>query len=168
MTQTQDLISAQEEVLLAWEAAQWVERPKGRTWWLVAGTITVTAIIIAMIYDAWSSAVVFALAAATYYQLSHEKPGTQEIVITDFGIHIDEQFWQYSQLRHFWIIYHRANPELNTLQFEIRENRFAKVKTVLLEGMSPVQVRDVLARQIPEAEGMEEGGMDFWTRVLRL
>ncbi len=168
MTQTQNLIHAQEEVLLAWEAAQWAEHHRGKTWWVVAGTLVMAAIIFALIYDAWSAALAFAMLAATYYLLSHEKPETQEIVITDFAIHIDEEFWQYSQIRHFWIIYHPSSPQMNALQFEIKQGHFTKVKNVLLEDMSPVKVRDVLARQIPEAEGREERGMDFWARVLKI
>ncbi|MCX6807674.1 MAG: hypothetical protein NTZ80_02645 [Patescibacteria group bacterium] len=159
-------IHPDDKILLGWNAREWIQHEKGTTWWIIAGIAVIIAVIVALIYGQWTTAVVFALLGGTYYLISHEKPRVVPISITEFGVHFGDKFWQYANIRKFWIVY--DPPHVTTLHLDIKEGKMIKEIVIQLEDLNPLDVRDTLARQIPEAEGQEERSLDKIARTLKI
>lgn len=155
-----------DEVVLGWHAREWMDHEKGSMWWTVAGILVVLVVVISLIYGSWTTAVVFALLAGTYYLLAHERAEVVEVSVTELGVRFGEKFWQYANIKEFWLVY--DPPRVTTLHLEIREGKFKKEIVIQMEDVNPLDVRDALSQQIPEAEGMEEGALDQMARVLKI
>jgi hypothetical protein len=162
---SQDSLRAGDNVLLGWHAREWIDHERGAVWWSVASVLFILAVVISLINEVYSAAFAFAALGGLLWVLSHHPAPIVQVSITEMGVQFGERFWQYANIKQFWIIHEKG---LSQLHLEVREGRWSKEFAIQLEDVNPLDVRDELARQIPEAEGKEEGLIDFLARTLKL
>jgi hypothetical protein len=152
------------EPLLAWEAAEYVHYEKSRTWYLVAGVITILLIAFWIFSEDYIPAVAVALLAGVVYLYSHELPSIQQIVVNRLGIAVGDKFYPFVSVKSFWMIIDQNVRQLNIET----TGKLGQTVTIQLGSVDPILVRKTLAVEIPEASGREESMLDRLARALKL
>jgi len=157
--------SIHNKLLLAWKAPEFISHPKSKRWFLIAGTIALALIAYALYTDSATMAIVFIVLAGVYYLTHRQEPRIIDIKVTQLGIYAGKDFYPYNTINSFWIVYHP--PYVHTLNLKIAGKTFKKV-VLQLDRQNPVEVREVLSREVPEVEGEGESVGEIITRLLRL
>ncbi|MBN1258473.1 hypothetical protein JXA05_01815 [Candidatus Peregrinibacteria bacterium] len=152
--------------LLSWSAPEFIPAPRGKTWFLAAGVIVVSLIAYAIFTGSAVMAIVFILISGLFYMTHNKPPRIVETKITPLGVFYDRQFHAYNTINSFWVVYHP--PYVRALYLRISGRGGQRVIKIELLDQDPVEVRKMLAREIPEAEGAGEPMMDLLIRALRL
>lgn len=156
---------AHEKALFEWNAPEYVHYEKDRRWFIVAGLVAMGFIFYGIIWGSPFFSIAIAVLSAVYY-LQHTKPPRKiKIKISAMGIKIDTKFFPFSNLKSFWIVYNP--PEVTTLHFKTVNHINAEL-TIQLADTDPSQMREFLARQLPEEEGKGEGFVNMLVRIFRL
>lgn len=153
------------EDILAWEAPEYATRERGERWYMIAGVCAVSLIAYGLVTAQYTMAIVFALLAAVYH-LVHNHPERDVVIrITTLGIVIDDQFYQFSDIASFWIVYDPSG--IRKLYIRNRK-RFSADMGVELMDQDPMAVRQALERNVSEIVGKSEHGTEKLARWLNL
>ena len=153
------------KVLLEWRTPEFIPHPRGKIWFIIAGILILSFVIYAILTNSATTAIVFIILTGVYYLTHNQEPRIISIKITELGISIDKNFYPYNTINSFWIVYHP--PFVRTLNLRLGTKSFTQIKIELSE-QNPVEVRQFLAKEIPEIEGAEESMIDILIRLLRL
>ena len=153
------------KLLLEWKAPEFISHPKSATWFLMASIVILLLIVYAIYTNSATMAIVFIVLAGVYYLTHRQTHRMIDIKITELGIYMDEKFYPYNMINSFWVVYHP--PYVHTLNLRLGTKSRTKI-TIQLDQQNPVEVRKLLAREIPEIEGEEESFGDALVRLLRL
>lgn len=156
---------SQEVILLEWNAPEFHELKRGPLWYLLAGLLVTSLILYGILSKSMTLVFAFLMLTGVFWVTHHHKPKTLRIQITDLGLHYGEQFFPYSHLKQFWIVYHP--PYLHCLYLK-RSGKKESLLRLQLNGQAPSPVRQLLAREILEKEGGTEPVLDTFSRLLRL
>lgn len=152
--------------LLRFLTKESVDHERGKTWFLIGGAFAILGIV----YGIWSDSLSFSILCILLvgiYTLNHKREAPEiEVSITDLGIRWGKHFFQYSQIKNFWILW--LPGEMEHLHFAIHEGYFWKEITIPIFGQDPAQIRALLSYHIPEGEGKSERFTDFLARKLKL
>jgi hypothetical protein len=152
------------KVLTSWVSPEYADHHKGIIWYVLAGLVLVGILWYSLMSASWSTAVVFVLFAGVYLMNMHSKPRDAANAITELGVQVGGQFYAFSQIKGFWIVY--KPPRVSTLHIQLVGKR--DDIAVELDEQSPAVVRNLLSREIPEIEGKGESFVNYVTRVLKL
>ncbi|MBI5415004.1 hypothetical protein HZA38_05855 [Candidatus Peregrinibacteria bacterium] len=150
--------------ILKWHVPEYEYRDKGPIWKFLAILLVIGLIIYGIISDSYPFSVVVALFAGVYF-LTHKKPKVIEICVTDMGIQVDHRFYEFSNIRNFWILFKPG--EVETLNLHLAKNVVKEV-SILLGEQDPAELREVLSRFVSELAGKDESAVDWITRKLKL
>lgn len=164
-TNTETTPDVHNEVLLEWMTPEFMPMHRSKLWYVMAGLFMVGIIGYAVYSESITMAVVFILLAATFMMTSKQKPRMMKVTISKLGIEYNKEFYHYHNINSFWIVYHPAY--VRSLYLRIGGKSFKYVK-IELNHQNPVEVRELLSKEIPEIEGAEERPIDIITRLLRL
>ncbi len=154
------------EVILQWEMPEYAHYDKGKTWYLIAGVIVLALIVYGLFMAEYTMVLAFALLAGVYYVLHNETPKNITIIITTHGLVIDKDFYQFSDIDHFWIV-HKPHSNLKVLYLRALKKMSTDVRIELME-QDPMLVRQLLQTQIKEESGTDETFVDKVSRWLKL
>lgn len=152
-------------MVLSWVSPEFIKHPKGRLWFIIAGLIVIAVIFYSILKNSWSTAVVFTVLAGVYFLQQRTEARNIQIIISEIGVKVGENFYPYNQIKFFWIIY--DPPFVKTLNFKTTNRIFPQI-TIQLNDQNPALVRNYLVQQIPEIEGKEESFSDILIRMFRL
>ncbi len=161
---TSGLRQSKGRKLLSWSVPEYVYHEKNTFWKFCAIVVIMGMIVYGILSDSYPFAIVIALFAGVY-GLVHKPPKKIEIHITDMGVEVDHYFYPYSNIRNFWIIFKPG--EVETLNLRLMKNVVKEV-SVLMGDQDPAEIRETLARFVPELVGKDEGFFDWLIRKLRL
>jgi hypothetical protein len=151
-----------DRVLLGWRARSWKNHDKDRKWYIAAGVPVALLIVLMFINENWLGGVLFGLIGGAYYIFAHAEPDILDVSISELGVYYGQQFWQYQEIRQFWMI---ISDQVRTLHLEtIGDRGHTDEVMIQLEDVNPLDVREMLAKNVPEAEGRKE---DFFHRLGR-
>lgn len=153
------------EILLEWMTPEFMPMHRSKLWYVIAGFVMLGIIGYAVYSESITMAVVFILLAGTFMMTNKQKPRMIKVKISNLGIEYDKQFYHYHNINAFWIVYQPAY--VRSLYLRIAGKGFKYIK-IELNHQNPVEVRDLLSKEIPEIEGAEERPIDIITRLLRL
>ncbi len=151
-------------VLLRWKVPEYLYHKKGPIWKAVAIFCVIGFIIYGILTHSYPFSVVVGLFAGVYF-LTHKEPKIIEIQVTDMGVAVDHRFYEYSNIRNFWIIYRPGVVE--NINFRVTKN-VIKELSVLLGDQDPAELREILSRFVPEISGKDESFVDLLSRKLKL
>ena len=151
-------------VLISWAAPGYKEHSKGVVWYAVATLSLLGILWYSLMSGSWSTAVVFLLFAGVYVMsMQHKSPDVMS-GITELGVQHGTKFYPFSRIKGYWVVY--KPPEVKVLHIQL----VGKKEDISIElgNQSPVQVRNLLSREIPEIEGKGEPFLNYVTRILKL
>ena len=151
---------------MSFETPEFITLPRGMTWYVVAGGLVALLIAYAAYTGSLSMAIVFALIAGLFILVQNKKPRTLSFSVTNMGVFYDEEFYPYNQIDAFWIVYHP--PYIRSLYLNIRNGKRLNRLKVELDAQDPQELRALLLKEVPEAEGANEPMSDLIIRILRL
>lgn len=153
------------KIIASWTAPQYFEHHKSARWYQVALAVVVISSVLAFLDGNWSMALAIIVFAFVYQSLHTSNPSQQiRIVISELGIRVGPNFYPYSHIQAFWIIYDNG---IKTLNLRPANNFFYDI-IIQLNDQDPVAVRKYLVGQIPEWEGKSERLGDVILRLLKL
>jgi len=153
------------KTLLEWKTPEFIPVPRGPIWYLVASIIVIGLVVYAILTDSATMAIVFILLAGMFFMTHRRQPRIVDVRITKLGVFYDKTFYHYSAINAFWVVYHPPFVRVLYLRLGGRSYRLIKIE---LNHQDPTEIRNLLAKEIPEVEGMEEHGFDMLARILRL
>ncbi len=153
------------KLLITWKAPDFIPHQKGAKWFIIAGILMLLIITYAIYTGSATMAIVFIVLAGTYYLTRNQAPKIIDIKITELGIFVGTKFYPYNTINSFWIVYHP--PFVRTLNLKLSNKTCSRI-VIQLDAQNPVEVRKVLAKEIPEIEGGKESTTEVITRMLRL
>ncbi len=154
------------QTLLEWKTPEFVPMPRGKTWYMTASIIVICLVAYAIFTDSATMAIAFILLAGIFFMTHKQAPRIVIVKIMKLGVEYDKKFYHYNMINAFWIVYHP--PFIRTLYLRLNSGKAYKYVKIELNYQDPTVVRNMLTREMPEIEGVEERTIDTLTRLLRL
>lgn len=95
-----------------WQAPEYFHREKTSDWFWGLGIITLTFVIISVIYTNYIFAIFLAAAAFTMALFAHKPPRTVTVQVGPRGIVVGNKLYHYSELESFWIRENDLHPKI--------------------------------------------------------
>lgn len=151
-----------ETIYHEWEALEYEFHPKDKKWYTYVALFTSGTVILAIIFNAGLSALIFGLIGAIIILVGGKEPQNMVFSIDPMGVAVGEKFHSYDQLDSFWIHY---TPEVQEISLKSKKMFSVYIK-LPLGNQDPVMIRTLLADYLKE-ERQEEEISDLITRRLR-
>jgi len=143
-------------VLIEWTFPEYIQRKRGKTWYIVVGVL----VGLALVYAIWTMNILFAVILVLgvfiivfqTYQPARQVP----VIIGEDGVILDKTYYPYKVLKSFWIIYEPPEVKYLYLNFKtsVRNNM-----PIPLSDVNPIKVREMLLNYI--SENYEKDVEDF-------
>lgn len=138
----------QEETLITWSAKLYEPKHKSVDWFWILGTITFIAIALLFYFQNYVFAAVIFIASITIGIYANEHLDEETISITKKGIQIDSDFYNFEEIKSFWVF--TEDMEHNKrLLLTLKRNFFVHVN-LPLGDTEPDELKLVLRKYILE------------------
>ncbi len=155
---------AHDRIVMEWQTLEYIHHEKSLRWYIAPGIALIALLLWAFWSGNFTMAIALVVFAAVYYYIhNYHPPKTVTITISELGIQVGQQFYPYSHIQAFWIIYDHG---LKTLNLRVTGHWFADV-IIQLDNQDPVDIRQYLVTQVPEWEGKQEKLGDMILRFLK-
>ena len=155
------------ELLASWDFPEFQKYTRTITWYIVIGLILIGLIIYAINTEGYLFLGIIILYIIIYFLRAKRDPLILQIKIFEDGIQIsDNTFYEWKDIKQFWIIY--EPPGVKNLYLEFNSG-FRPSITISLENQNPINIRNVLLQYLMEdTEKENESFSDGLSRLLRL
>lgn len=154
------------EVLATWHFPDYVQHNRSRRWYLIVGVIGALSFLFAMLTFNFLFAIILIIIAVILVLQNRRRPQNVTINITEDGLHIGNDFFEYEALKNFWIAY--RPPEVKKLYVPFKST-FRPMLVIPLEDENPIEVRKVLLEHLEEdLEREDETTSEALSRLLKL
>lgn len=154
----------QEEILMEWEAPEFIQYPRPKSWYISLLILAVALIIYSIITANYLLAIIIVILAVVINSLTRKEPENLKVAVTKKGIKINEKLYTFeSDLGSFWVLYNP--PDLKTINFA-RQQRFLPEISIQLERQNPLKIREFLLDYLSEDVEKEEHMADRVSRRL--
>ncbi|MBD3360434.1 hypothetical protein GF366_01380 [Candidatus Peregrinibacteria bacterium] len=158
-------LSAFDKAVISWIAPEIIRYQKGKIWKIFTFSSLIAAVIIGILYNAWTFSLAIIVFAATYYIINRENPKVVEVAVSDIGIKVGERKYPYNRITAFWIVY--DPPIIRTLNIRVKGDLLMDIP-IELYNQNPGEVREFLLEKIPELEGQAESLSDVFSRLFKI
>ncbi|MEA1979656.1 MAG: hypothetical protein U9N54_01605 [candidate division Zixibacteria bacterium] len=155
------------KLLTSWDFPEFQKYTRSIIWYLIMGLILIGLIAFAISTQGYLFLGIILLYVFIYYLRAKRTPLHLQIQIFEDGIQIsDNTFYEWKDIKQFWIIY--EPPEVKNLYLEFKTG-FKPSITISLENQNPIQVRKILLQYLMEdTEKENESFSDGFSRLLKL
>lgn len=129
---------------------------------MAAATLIVSAFFV--LTGQYLIAIIVVLGGLTIYQLAHQEPAVLPVNFSAKGIKYKGRYYDFSQLKSFWIIENEAHNRLHLQPV----GRLTASIAIPMAGENIEKVRDFLSHYLPEQREVEEDLADRINRWLRI
>lgn len=150
-----------EQGLYTWQGHERTWLAKGKSWYVYAAIVVVLLLVYALLTQAWLMAILVSLLSGIVYLYSQEQAPVVDVVISDKGIYIGEEFYPFNLVKSFWfqfmpedayVIFQLVNSTRSHITVSIDPNERSVIEVVLKEYL----VADEFHRET------------FWERIEKL
>jgi hypothetical protein len=134
-------------VLHFWSAPEYEMKEKSQKWLMVAALILIVFISYAVYSNSPIMAFTFILIGVVGYILINKKPNVVEFAITDDGVAVGNELYEYHNIHSFWIFYEPGEIKAISLFIDSKLNPYVHIP---LANEDPVKIRELLLQYIPE------------------
>lgn len=153
-----------EEVLMKWEAPEFLQFDRPKSWYIILLVVAILLIIYSLISRNFLLAIIVVMLAIVINTLTRKKPDMLDVAITQKGVLVNNNLYTFEEdLETFWVLY--SPPDLKTLNFT-RQQRFMPQITIQLDNANPLKVREILLEFLEEDVEREEHVADKISRRL--
>ena len=135
------------KVLLKWSFPEYEKHERNLSWYIISLSIGVFLFLYSIYTSNFIFAIIIILAGVILINSLKGEPKNIDFSITDKGILLGRNFYEYDNLVKFWIIY--KAPQVKKLYFEV-DNIFHTQLIVPIENVSPLELRDLLSQYLEE------------------
>lgn len=133
---------------IKWKVPEYTGYEKNKKWFIVASIAGVLLLIYSLFTANFLFAVIVIIIAIVIILRQGEKVNMLDFVITDDGIGVGRDFYDYDMIRNFAIVY-KPKEETKNLYFEFKS--FVRPRlSVPLEKMNPLLIRKNLLKYLEE------------------
>jgi len=136
------------QAFFSWQAPEYEYSKKPPKWYWVMGGILLAIVIYALVTNSILMAITFILIGMLGYVYAQRKPRIIEIEITPSGIRVDDYFYDYDNLRSFWIFY-EVEEEVKILSLHSQKT-FLPYIHIPIGNANPIKIRETLLHYLPE------------------
>lgn len=136
-----------ENFLINWTFPELQAPERSKSWYVWASLISLVLLFIAVMTGNFLFGLLIILIAIVLFAHHHKDIEEIEFGITDEGLQIDDKFFDFRDLKHFWIIY--EPPVVKNLYFEFKSSTRPRI-TIPLRDINPVKVRKILLEYMEE------------------
>lgn len=148
---------------IKWIAPEFEYYPKGKGWFIIAGLIAAGLFLWALLTKNFIFALLIGLSYFSLSAYAMKKPRQIPLAITSKGVQIDNNIYEFENLKSFWIFY--DPPQIREASLRSKKMIMPYIKIPLGE-QNPVEVRQALLKYLPEKK-QEESLIDNLSRNLR-
>jgi len=134
------------EVHCSWKFIEFPNYERSQRWYLVYGIVIALILFLSIFTRNFLFALIVVM-AAMIIALFHRTKGEVEFLITEDGIMVNDRFYDYKDLKNFFIIY--EPPQIKSLYFEPKSLLNPRIP-INLEDQDPVQIREILKQYLQE------------------
>lgn len=154
------------KIYASWTIPEYVKHKRSFLWFfvffLLMGFLVFFAIFSANFLFALIIVMILVIILVTHFR----HPKNIKLLMTEDGIKVDDEFYEYKVIKEFWIIYNP--PEVKTLYFGFK-NFLRPRLAVYLDNQDPIKLREWLLNHIEEnLEEEEESFADTLGRSLKI
>ena len=154
-----------DKVLLEWKTPEFLPYPRSKTWYIVASIIIGGLLTYAVLTGSITMFIAFTM-IIVIFMLTHKKqPKILDAQITELGVRHGKNFYHYNTINSFWIVY--SPPYVRSFYLRLGGKSYTYVK-IELNHQNPVELRNLIGKEVPEIEGMGERVFDIISRLLRI
>jgi len=149
----------------SWQFLEFENYERTVGWYVGAAVIVIGLLIFSVVTGNMLFALLIILAALTIV-LFRRRNREISFAITEDGVEVDSQFYDYGRIKSFYIIY--QPPTVKTLYFELK-GTFSPRVPINLQTQNPLAIREVLLRYLTEdLDHEDEPTSDVFGRMLKL
>lgn len=143
-----------------WQAYEYIQRNKNRTWYILFGLVCVILIAVAIfVIQSFTFAVLIPVMAAALIVYSRRPPRLLDYTLSQQGLHINDQLYSFVNFKGFAVIH--GDDEYSVLLIPIK--RFKPGVSVYFPEEAGEAIVDMLASRLP----MQELHLDLVDRIIR-
>lgn len=150
--------------LLTWEAKAKVDHKRGGVWFIASGIFCGIMVMYGVLSGSYTAAVIFVLLPVAFHFVRNQGHRTHSANIQEQGFEFDGVLTPWDELQEFWILQGKDYYELHVAY---KKNRQAEI-VVQTGALDPYEIRDALARFIPQTNGKREKILDAIIRFCKL
>ncbi|MDD5489552.1 MAG: hypothetical protein PHP25_02645 [Candidatus Moranbacteria bacterium] len=154
-----------EETSFSWEAPEYEHSEKPPKWYWVMGGVLLAIIVYALITNSILMAITFILIGMLGYVYAERQPRTIKMQITPDGIKVDDYFYEYDDIRSFWIFY-EIEEEIRILSLHSKKT-FLPYIHIPIGNANPIKIRETLLQYLPEIK-QELSALDRLEKIIGL
>ena len=151
---------------ISWDFYQYENIERSKKWYIWSTIIFVLLIIYSIFSANFLFGIIIIIAAIITLLNHHQENYKIKISITQTGIKINKAFYNFKEIKNFWIIY---NPPLTKKLYLNFKTSFKPPISIPLEKTNPIKIRKLLKEHIEEdLEKESEPTMEILARILKL
>ena len=138
---------------ISWQASEFRHYPKNVGWYVVLISLTILTIGFFVIVEGdIFAAVSLGILAILIFIFAGQVPQKVDIELSSKGVKFGKLFYQYKQIKYFWLVLNERHKTLNFVTSAFVNNTLI----LELEDQDPEIVRDYLIKYLPEHSQTEE------------
>ncbi|KKT34207.1 MAG: hypothetical protein UW19_C0001G0102 [Candidatus Moranbacteria bacterium GW2011_GWF2_44_10] len=155
----------EDEPVFSWQAPEYEHAEKHPHWYWVMGIVLLAIIVYALITNSILMAITFILIGMLGYIYAERKPRIIQMKINPDGIQVDNYFYDYDNIRSFWIFY-EVEEEIRILSLHSKKT-FLPYIHIPVGNANPIKIREALLQYLPEIK-QELSALDRLERIIGL
>jgi len=154
------------KILHSWEFPEYTKYKRSKVWFVVMAIISAAVLIWTILSGNFLFAIIIIMVILIYVFQERREPMTIKLNIREDGLEIGRNFYNYRDLRDFWIIY--QPPEVKKIYVSFK-SKIAAPLVISLENQNPLKIRKTLLEYLPEdLEKEEEPASDSLSRTFKI
>jgi hypothetical protein len=137
-----------EEPSFSWSAPEYEHFEKRPKWYWIMGAILVAIVVYAIATNSLLMAITFILIGMLGYVYAEREPRIIRMEIAPEGIRVDNYFYDYDDIRSFWIFYEIEHGHKN-LSLHSKKT-FLPYIHIPIRDANPIRIRETLLNYLPE------------------
>ena len=137
-----------QEPVFSWQAPEYEHFEKHPKWYWVMGGILLAIVVYALVTNSILMAITFILIGMLGYIYAEREPLIIEMEINPDGIKVDNYFYDYDDVRSFWIFY-EVEEGFKILSLHSKKTFLPHVH-IPIGDANPIKIRETLLSYLPE------------------
>ena len=160
------------EPLLSWRVHEYPHYERSKQWYIVFGLVSLALILLCVIPNPvfgspnYTFAILIVLIDVVLIASNHNKAEELDVILTDEGVFIGREFFDYDKFKEFSVIFKPAE-KLKVLYLEYK-NSIKPRLSIKLNEANPLEVREILLQFLEEdLNRTDESNTDYFSRLLK-
>jgi len=154
------------KILASWTFPEFIKYVRTTGWYIGISIVIIGIIVYSILTKDYLFLIFIVIIVAIYYLRAKREPMLIKLNVTEDGLEVSDSFYQYKDIKNFWIIY--EPPAVKMLYFDFKTGIRPRL-SIFLENQNPLKIRKILLDYLEEDLTKEnESFTDGMMRILKL